>query len=61
LSGARNGIRDDAVSDAIRKELALEGVVIPLIRVQRVNEIPKNASGKAPLIKSNIHQDHKIH
>jgi phenylacetate-CoA ligase len=60
LSGARNGIRDDAISDMIRKELALEGVVISLIRVQRVNEIPKNVSGKAPLIKSNIHQDRKI-
>lgn len=60
LSGANNDIRDDMLSDAIQKELALEGAVIPLIKVQHVTEIPKNASGKAPLIKSNIHQDRMI-
>lgn len=60
LSGARNGIRDEAVSDAIRKELTSEGAIIPLIKVQHVDEIPKSASGKAPLIKSNIPQDRKI-
>ncbi|MBC7876352.1 MAG: phenylacetate--CoA ligase family protein [Anaerolineales bacterium] len=60
LSGARNGIRDEAVSDAIRKELTLEGAIIPLIKVQHVTEIPKSASGKAPLIKSNVPQDRKI-
>jgi len=55
LSGARNGIHDETVSDAIRKELASEGVDILQINVQHVAEIPKNASGKAPLIKSKIH------
>ncbi|MEP7371701.1 MAG: hypothetical protein ABI659_05675 [Nitrosospira sp.] len=60
LSGARNGIRDEAVSGAIQKELASEGAIIPLIKVQRVAEIPKSASGKAPLIKSKIPQDRLI-
>jgi phenylacetate-CoA ligase len=60
LSGARDGILDQAVSDAIRKELASEGAGIPQIKVQHLAEIPKNASGKAPLIKSNLHQDRKI-
>ncbi len=60
LSGARNGIRDEAVSDAIRKELTSEGAIIPMIKVQHVAEILKSASGKAPLIKSNIPQDRKI-
>jgi phenylacetate-coenzyme A ligase PaaK-like adenylate-forming protein len=60
LSGARNGIRDDVLTDSIRKELASEGAGIPQIKVQHVVEIPKNASGKAPLIKSNTHQDRKI-
>jgi phenylacetate-CoA ligase len=55
LSGASNNIRDEAVSDSIRKELTLENVSVPLIEIQHVAEIPKNASGKAPLIKSNIH------
>jgi phenylacetate-coenzyme A ligase PaaK-like adenylate-forming protein len=57
LSGARNGIHEDIVSDAIRKELASEGAGIPQIKVQYIAEIPKNASGKASLIKSNIHRD----
>lgn len=60
LSGARNGIRDEAVSDAIRKELASEGAILPLIKVEHVAEIPKTAAGKAPLVKSNMHQDRKI-
>jgi phenylacetate-coenzyme A ligase PaaK-like adenylate-forming protein len=60
LSGARNGIHAEAVSGAIRKELTSEGAIVPLIKVQHVAEIPKNASGKAPLIKSNIRQDRKI-
>ena len=54
LSGVRNDIRDEAVSDAIRRELTAEGVMIPLIKVQHIAEIPKNSSGKAPLVKSNI-------
>jgi phenylacetate-coenzyme A ligase PaaK-like adenylate-forming protein len=59
LSGARNGIHDDSVSEAMQKELASEGAIIPLIKVQRVAEIPKRASGKTPLIKSNIHRELK--
>jgi putative adenylate-forming enzyme len=54
LSGAHNELHDEAVSDSIRKELASEGASIPTIEIQRVATIPKNASGKAPLIKSNI-------
>ncbi len=54
LSGARNDIPDETVSDAIRRELTAEGAMIPLIKVQHVAEIPKNLSGKAPLVKSNI-------
>ena len=60
LSGARKGIRDEAVSDAILKELASEGAILPLIKVRHVAEIPKSASGKAPLIKSNIYQNRQI-
>ena len=59
LSGVPNGIHDESVSDAIRKELASEGADIPPIKVQHIAEIPKNASGRAPLIKSN-NQHRKI-
>jgi len=54
LSGARNDIRDETIADAIRRELAAEGAIMPLIKVQHVAEIPKNSSGKAPLVKSHI-------
>lgn len=60
LSGARNDMHDETVSDAIQRELSLEGAITPLIKVQHVAEIPKSASGKAPLIKSNIHQNGRI-
>ena len=55
LSGTRNGTHDETVANAIRKELTSEGVLVPPLKIQRVVEIPKNASGKAPLIKSKIH------
>jgi phenylacetate-coenzyme A ligase PaaK-like adenylate-forming protein len=54
LSGGRNNVRDETVSDAIRRELTAEGAIPPLIKVQHIAEIPKNSSGKAPLVKSNI-------
>jgi phenylacetate-coenzyme A ligase PaaK-like adenylate-forming protein len=57
LSGARNDVHDETVADAIRKELVSQNVLTPPIKVQRVAEIPKNASGKAPLIKSNLRRD----
>ncbi len=55
LSGVRNGIPDKTVADAILKELTSEGVLVPALKVQHVAEIPKNVSGKAPLIKSYLH------
>lgn len=55
LSGGRNDIRNETVADAIRKELVSQNVLVPPIKVERVAEIPKNASGKAPLIKSKLH------
>jgi len=55
LSGVRNGIHDETITDEIRKELISEGVLVPPLKVQHVAEIPKNASGKAPLIKSHLH------
>jgi putative adenylate-forming enzyme len=54
LSGARDDIPDETVADAIRRELTAEGAITPLIKIQHIAEIPKNSSGKAPLVKSNI-------
>src|SRR5690606_33462571 len=52
ITGVRNGLADEALTDQLTRSLAQEGVVVPSIQVQRVAEIPKTASGKAPLIKA---------
>jgi len=52
LSGAPNGANDSLLVDALRSALAAQNVVVPRISVQHVNAIPKNATGKAPLIKA---------
>ena len=52
LTGAREGMTDEVLVDQISKSLAQEGAHIPYIRIQHVSEIPKTASGKAPLIKA---------
>jgi len=52
LTGARDGLTDEALVDRISKSLAQEGAQAPYIQVQHVPEIPKTAAGKAPLIKA---------
>jgi putative adenylate-forming enzyme len=52
LSGTRNGVTDDQLAEQINRSLSQEGAQVPYVRVQRVLEIPKTASGKAPLIKA---------
>lgn len=52
LTGMRAGLTDDALADQIGKSLTEEGARVPYIRIQRVSEIPKTDSGKAPLIKA---------
>ena len=52
LTGARNGLTDEALLDQIRASLAQEGAHVPYIQIQHVDEIPKTASGKAPLIQA---------
>jgi hypothetical protein len=52
LTGMRDGMTDEALVDRISKSLAQEGAQAPYIQVQHVLEIPKTASGKAPLIKA---------
>ncbi len=52
LTGARDGLTDEVLVNQISKSLAEEGARAPYIQVQRVSAIPKNASGKAPLIKA---------
>jgi putative adenylate-forming enzyme len=52
LTGARDGLTDAALVNQINKSLAQEGAQVPYIEIKHVSEIPKTASGKAPLIKA---------
>jgi phenylacetate-CoA ligase len=52
LTGTRNGLADETLRNQISSSLLQEGAEVPYIQVQHVAEIPKGASGKAPLIKA---------
>lgn len=52
ITGVRNGLIDEALINQLTSSIAKEGAVVPYIRVQRVAEIPKTASGKSPLVKA---------
>lgn len=52
LTGASDGLTEETLVDQIRNSLAQEGARVPYIQIQHVTEIPKTASGKAPLIKA---------
>ena len=52
LSGMLNGANDSRIVDAITRNLTAQNVLAPQISVQHVDVIPKNATGKAPLIKA---------
>ncbi len=52
LTGVGNGLTDESLAEKLARSLAQEGVRVPYIQVQRVREISKTASGKAPLIKA---------
>ncbi|MEO8391562.1 MAG: phenylacetate--CoA ligase family protein [Chloroflexota bacterium] len=47
---------EQALTDSVRQALAEQGVMLPLIRIERVETIPKGAGGKAPLIQSSLSQ-----
>ena len=52
LSGVRNLARDALIVDEITRNLTAQNVLAPQISVQHVDVIPKNATGKTPLIKT---------
>lgn len=55
LSGGPNGANDSMLIDSLTRGLTAQNVVAPHITVQHVDGIPKNATGKAPLIKAYRH------
>ena len=52
LSGAMNGMKDTEIINAITRNLTAQNVLAPQISVQHVDVIPKNTTGKTPLIKA---------
>jgi phenylacetate-CoA ligase len=52
LTGARDGLTDEALVKQISDSLAQEGAQARYIQIRYVTEIPKTASGKVPLIKA---------
>ena len=52
LTGMRDGLTDDTLIEKLTQSLAQEGVHAPYIHMQHVAAIPKNATGKVPLIKA---------
>ena len=54
LSGAPASFADDVLVNRLTQGLAAQGVYVPPIRVQHISVIPKNATGKTPLIKSDL-------
>lgn len=52
LSGTRDGVSDQIITDQLVQELIAHGVRAPRVTLQRVSAIPKTSAGKAPLIKA---------
>jgi phenylacetate-CoA ligase len=54
LCGIHANIDYEKIQEVIRQELTKQGAIVPEIRIQEVKSIPQAASGKIPLIKSNL-------
>jgi phenylacetate-CoA ligase len=52
LSGVREDFADAALIDSLRRELEVQGVIVPPVKVRRVLNIPRTTVGKAPLIRA---------
>ncbi|HEX6292522.1 MAG TPA: hypothetical protein VFZ66_25270 [Herpetosiphonaceae bacterium] len=54
LSGLPESFEETPLVDAIRRVLEAQRTIVPPISVRRVAQIPKSASGKAPLVMSHV-------
>lgn len=52
LTSPPDDLNDDRIVESLSRELSNQEVIPPPMRVHRVKAIPRNATGKAPLIKS---------
>jgi hypothetical protein len=53
---AKTGVTEEFVRQQIAAALEKKGVVVPKIEVEKVDAIPKDPSGKSPLIKVAQHE-----
>ncbi len=56
VAGARADFDGEALAESLRLGLAAQGIQVPPVAVRRVQAIPRGATGKAPLIRSELHQ-----
>jgi hypothetical protein len=56
LSGVRDGFSEAPFTEVLQQVLVTQGVQPQTIQVKQVAAIPRTTAGKAPLIKSNVHQ-----
>lgn len=54
LSGVHGTLDEAGLANTVRQALAKQGAVIPHVEVRQVPSIPQAASGKTPLVKSNL-------
>jgi phenylacetate-CoA ligase len=54
LSGVREDFADAALIDSLRRELEVQGAIVPPVKARHVPTIPRTTVGKAPLIKSRL-------
>jgi len=50
LTGASQELRDEQVLDKLRQVLTRRGVLVPALKIRRVAELTRNASGKIPML-----------
>jgi phenylacetate-coenzyme A ligase PaaK-like adenylate-forming protein len=56
LTGPPDKLNDECLVELLSRELLKEEVILPTVRVHRVKTIPRNETGKAPLIKCSSSQ-----
>ncbi len=54
LAGVPNGFDESVLTGALRREVTAQGASMPVIHVRQVDKIERGATGKAPMIRSNI-------
>lgn len=54
LSRVHGALQEELLVHTVRQALFEQGAIVPRVQVQHVVSIPRNAGGKAPLIRSNL-------